>query len=132
MSMYNMINGYNPSVQLALVLLEINPKDISRFRDAYIDIKNEQIVIFTRTGGSKDPETYDNRACFPNDILENHKLFISTKDDDFDPTYAYYYFKIPEDKKIEVLKIMKDKGIKTEETIDLKKQVEDFVKRMEK
>lgn len=102
MSLYNMLFGVNP---LSGVVVEAVGATglIPRFRDAYFDADENRLVIFTRTGGgNRDyydaPDGYDNQdyeGPFNADLraLPN---FLYDEDDDFDCTYAYFYFSIPE------------------------------------
>ena len=89
MTMYNMLFGKNPDTKTILSALSLAESDIKRFRDCWINEKKKQIVIVTRTGGG-------NREKYPNKILVNHPMYLYDEDDDFDATYAYYYFSIPE------------------------------------
>lgn len=102
MSLYNALFGVNP---LAAVVVEAvgATGPIPRFRDAYFDAEEDRLVIFTRTGGGNrdyydEPNGYDNEdyeGPFNSDLraLPN---FISDEDDDFDSTYASFYFSVPE------------------------------------
>lgn len=109
MSLYNMLHGYNANAAKLLQALELDPRRIDRFRDASFAKKDEQYVIhiFCRTGGG-------NREDYPNTILVEHPLYISDEYDDFDNTYASYYFKVPES----VLKEVADQGLTMEELVD--------------
>ena len=103
MSMYNMMFGNNPLAGVTLEALQLSPNDIPRFRDAYFDAEENQLVIYTRTGGGNrdyygDPDGYDNEdyeGPFNSD-LERHPEYVRDEDDDFDSTYAYFYFNVPE------------------------------------
>lgn len=88
MSFYNMLFGINPDYKKILSLLDLKEEDIERFRDC--GLKDGRIYIYTRTGG-------DNRECFPNEILTSNPHYLYDENDDFDSTYATYYFSIPED-----------------------------------
>lgn len=90
MSMYNLIYGVNPYSDIILSMLEIDIKKVERFRDTGIDYKNNQIWIYTRTGG-------DNRKLYKNKILTRNKYYLNNKDDSYDRTYAEYNFCIPEE-----------------------------------
>lgn len=63
-----------------------------RFRDIYLEDEGNKIVLYTRNGGG-------NRESYPHvfEILASHPNFIRDYDDDFDCTYAYYEFSVPED-----------------------------------
>lgn len=104
MSLYNMMFGYSPLAGVTLSALNLTPNDIPRFRDAYFDAEENRLVIYTRTGGGNreyygGPGGYDNEDYEGpfNEDLEAHPNYISDEDDDFDCTYAYFYFSIPEE-----------------------------------
>ena len=88
MSMYNMLFGRNPHAKLLLSMLNLSESDCGRYRDAFISDK--QIAIYTRNGGGnrKDYEDVTKK-------LQSHPLYVSDADDDFDSTYATYYFQVP-------------------------------------
>jgi hypothetical protein len=112
MSLYHAVNGVNNAVWFILPMLNIHPDNIGRFRDCWagkatnddkeVDqfktpiktIKgnvNERIItIYTRTGGG-------NRECYIEENKDITKIngFINDEDDNFDCTYAYWYFKVP-------------------------------------
>jgi len=87
MSFYNMIFGKNPDTKDILALLGLSETDIERFRDCYIN--DDEICIYTRTGGG-------NREYYPNEVLTSHPNYIRDEDDDYDCTYATYYFSLPQ------------------------------------
>ena len=103
MSLYNMMFGSNPLAGITLSALDLTPNDVPRFRDAYFDADENRLVIYTRTGGGNreyygQPDGYDNEdyeGPFNSD-LERHPNYLFDEDDDFDCTYAYFYFSIPE------------------------------------
>jgi hypothetical protein len=88
------MNGVNPATFFILPFLgEKHPDTYPRFRDCFIDNRNDKdvIVVYTRVGGG-------NRDCgYGEEELYKHPNFISTKDDDFDSTYAEYVFGVPEE-----------------------------------
>lgn len=92
MSLYNMVHGFNPLSLELMGVLGIDYKTVERFRDACISkYKGEFVIrIFCRTGGP-------NRAHHKNTVLVDHSLYLADEDDQFDDTYAYYYFKLPGD-----------------------------------
>lgn len=103
MSLYNMMFGTNPLAGTVLAALNLTPGNIPRLRDAYYDADENQLVIYTRTGGGNREyyggrngyDNYDYEGPF-NEDLEAHAEYIRDEDDDFDSTYAYFYFSIPE------------------------------------
>jgi hypothetical protein len=81
-----MMFGKNSNTELILAMIGLKECDIERFRDCGVD--EEKIYIYTRTGGG-------NRDDYPNEILTSNEYYIEDEDDDFDSTYATYYFYIP-------------------------------------
>lgn len=75
-----------------------------RFRDIYLNEDCTRIVLYTRNGGG-------NRESYPHifSILSSHPNFIFDHDDDFDCTYAYYEFSVPEEYK-ELISGLKGEG----------------------
>jgi hypothetical protein len=98
MSMYNMIHGYNPLAGVLMKILDVTPNKIPRFRDCYFD--GEHIVIYTRTGGGNrefyDEPNEDNKDGPWNSDLRQLPGYVRDEDDDFDSTYASFYFSVPE------------------------------------
>lgn len=88
MSMYNMLFGFNQLSELFLTILELDPNEIPRFRDAYWD--GDKIVIYTRTGGG-NRDDYEGG----NGWLASLPYYISDEDDDYDNTYAKFYYSLP-------------------------------------
>ncbi|WP_370193273.1 MULTISPECIES: hypothetical protein [Aurantimonas] len=106
MSLYNALFGVNPAAGILLQALGTKPDAIPRFRDCYLDTELDEprIAIHTRTGGG-------NRAAYErggseqtdwnpdgpfNGDLRDLPGFIGDEDDDFDCTYATFYFAVPE------------------------------------
>lgn len=86
MSLYNMIHGVNPMAGALLAALGLAPHTIGRFRDCYWD--GTHICVHTRTGGG-NREGYQAE----NDALCAVAGYSHDADDDFDSTYATFYFK---------------------------------------
>lgn len=110
-SLYDMLfRPENKSHEL-LELLGVTKSDIPRFRGCFWD--GEFIVIETRTGGYNRMFFEDEATCkenFPelfdgdekpkgpwNISIRNLKWFSHDRDDEFDCTYANFYFKVPDD-----------------------------------
>lgn len=90
MSLYNMVNGFNPACVLLMPMLGRKEGDYPRFRDCFVSDDGQNIVIYTRVGGG-------NRDCgFGEEELYKDENFIRTWDDEFDSTYGYYEFSVPE------------------------------------
>lgn len=67
-----------------LEFLGLKEEDIERYR--YASDQGDYFVIKTRTGG-------DNREHYFNKKLTSHTLYSHNYDDNFDRTYAHYFFK---------------------------------------
>lgn len=65
-----------------------------RFRDAYLNDKGSRIILYTRNGGG-NREDYQ----YVFDLLRKHPHYVSDYDDDYDCTYAYIEFKVPDEYK---------------------------------
>lgn len=96
MSLYNSLFGMNKNTSAILKLIGLNINFFARFRDVDLINNGETVRVFTRTGGN-------NREYYQ-DIWEEIRKdsnYITDYDDDFDCTYAYIEFKVPENKLIE-------------------------------
>lgn len=90
MSLYNIMNGYNPSCLFFMPMLGRKQDEYPRFRDCFLSDDNNHIVIYTRVGGG-------NRNCgYGEEELYKDPNYVRTWDDDFDDTYGYYEFNVPE------------------------------------
>lgn len=90
--MYNMLFGKNPMSSVLLTMLNLTEANCGRFRDTYIE--NGNIVVYTRNGGG-------NRDSYQDvfDSLGEHPNYVSDYDDEYDCTYAYIEFSVPEEYK---------------------------------
>ena len=91
MSLYNDIFQENKDANILLGVLGLNKGAFGRYRDIYLNKAGDKIIVFTRCGGS-------NRKDYPEVFREMHKHpnYIRDYDDDFDKTYAYIEFSIPD------------------------------------
>lgn len=104
MSLYNIMNGFNPACVVIMPMLGRKENEYPRFRDCWVTEENN-IAIYTRVGGN-------NRGCgFGEEKLYEDENFIKTYDDDFDNTYATYEFKVPSKWKKDFDKIMAHKWL---------------------
>ena len=113
MSMYNLLFGQSNYADLLLAALGMTRSGFYRYRDAYLDAKG-RIAVYTRGGGG-------NRECFcdayakdedrtvdldgdkhaPGCVVLKHRAnrqhpaYLYNEDDDFDCTYATFYFAVP-------------------------------------
>ena len=116
MSFYNMLFGVNHLAPLALAVAGLDSSnDVPRFRDAFFakdDSGKTIVAIYTRTGGG-NRDFYESeahcRANYPeyfkgedspsgpwNDDLAKLPGYLTDEDDDFDSTYATFYYKVEE------------------------------------
>lgn len=118
MSFYGMLFGQNPNSKILLSILGITKEQTGRFRDIFIGEDGKTIEVYTRNGGGNrecwcddafDEEYYTGNTelpdvckyegqCSPraNLFMKRHPLYVRDYDDDFDCTYAYFVFKVPE------------------------------------
>jgi hypothetical protein len=89
MSLYNLVHGTNPLAGMVLAMIGVAVADVPRFRDAYYD--GTHLCIHTRTGGGNR----DDYAA-GNDYLASIPGYVRDDDDDFDSTYATFYYLVPE------------------------------------
>lgn len=90
MSLYNMICGYSPACFWLMPMLGRRQDEWPRFRDCFLGDKGDTIVIYTRVGGG-------NRGCgYGEEALYEDPNFVKTWDDEFDSTYGYYEFAVPD------------------------------------
>jgi hypothetical protein len=74
-----------------------------RFRDCFLSEDGKRIVIFTRVGGG-------NRNCgYGEEKLYEDPNFVKTYDDDFDSTYGFYEFNVPDKWKDDFTKVTSGK-----------------------
>lgn len=91
MSLYNVLFGVNAAAPVLLAMLGIDANDVPRFRDCFLSEDRKKIVIHTRTGGG-NREGYEDG----NNFLQGLPGYERDEDDDFDCTYANFYYAVPE------------------------------------
>lgn len=111
MSLYNLLFGKNAAADVLLATLGFTESDVPRFRDCFIE--NDNIVIYTRTGGGNRDYYDSEESCrdnYPeyfdkgddptgpwNSNLTNNKFYLYDEDGDYDSTYANFYFRFPDE-----------------------------------
>ena len=90
MSLYNALFGENADADKLMAILgtQVESFNVPRYRDCYFD--GTYIVVHTRTGGG-NREDYETE----NDAMAAHPWYAHDEDDEFDSTYANFYFKPP-------------------------------------
>lgn len=120
MSMYDLVAGDSHQRDRgAHLLAALGNPDPGRFRDAWVEKGDDGepvIAIYTRNGGG-------NRECYcsQEDHAESgpctalvgqkfaeHPLHIRNADDEFDSTYATYYFRAPDEYRDQFAEIAQD------------------------
>lgn len=95
-----MMFGVNPAAFLVLPMLGRHASEYPRFRDCFLN-EEKQIVVLTRVGGG-------NRNCgYGEEELYKDPNFVKTYDDEFDSTYGYYVFNVPEEWKGDFDRLLK-------------------------
>lgn len=123
MGMYNAVHGFHHDAGVLLKMLDIGQDNskwkVGRFRDAWLNVGGTEICIFTRNGGNNrkcweampgfeetevtnrandnaNSEKCDCSGCTITHHLPKHPNYLRDEDDEFDSTYAYIYFSVPE------------------------------------
>ena len=96
----------------ALLLTMLGTPVVKRYRDSWVEKGSDGepvIAIYTRQGGGNRECYCDTENCEPvasqhtpegcnaacNEALAAHPLYLRDADDDFDRTYATFYFSVP-------------------------------------
>lgn len=121
MSLYNTLFGENEDTPVLLGMLAVNKEYFDRFRDVDLIEEGTKIRVFTRLGGG-NREGY--RKTW--DKIRKHDLYIKDYDDDFDCTFAYVEFNIPEQFKETAKKMFKGEPVSFSDKF--KKELEEMDK----
>jgi hypothetical protein len=89
--LYHLVFGVNPLAGPLLRALEIDYKTVPRFRDCFLSVDGDTIIIYTRTGGN-NREDYVAEI----DAMRKYPGYLRDEDDSYDNTYALFYYAIPE------------------------------------
>lgn len=101
MSLYNAVFGANAAGPALVALLnERHPVKVGRFRDAWVEHDGDDLVIrvHTRNGGGNRECWCSDEPCTcgcprANESMEAHPWYVRDEDDDFDSTYADFWFR---------------------------------------
>lgn len=110
MSLYNALFGKNEDKDVLLGMIGLTESFFERFRDIHLIKQGTVIRVFTRLGGG-NREDYEDTW----EDITDHELYITDYDDDFDCTYAYIEFNIPEKFKETAKKMFKGEPMSFEE-----------------
>lgn len=110
MSLYNALFGKNEDKDVLLGMIGLTESFFERFRDIHLIKQGTVIRVFTRLGG-ENREDYEDTW----EDITDHELYITDYDDDFDCTYAYIEFNIPEKFKETAKKMFKGEPMSFEE-----------------
>lgn len=92
MSLYNTLFGENEEAIVLLGMIGVTRNEFQRYRDVWLNKEGTIITVLTRLGGGNRPEY---KQVFIN--MKKNKNFIKEYDDDFDNTYCYFEFKVPDE-----------------------------------
>lgn len=124
MSLYSHVVGTNKYAHLVMVVLDLKPSDLGRFRDAFFS--PDAIVVRTRTGGG-NREEYEASI----NTLKAHKLFLSEADCEYDDTFMDFKFGYPDHVLAGLREMEKDARVIVIETRGFKKMWEDGMAKMD-
>ena len=122
MSLYNALFGENAESHVLLGMLGVNKEYFDRYRDVDLIENGTKIRVFTRLGGGNREgykETWSK--------IRTHELYIKDYDDEFDCTYAYIEYNIPEEFKETAQKMFKDEPVSFSDKFN--KELEDMNKK---
>ena len=121
MSFYNALFGENEEAPVLLGMLAVNKEYFNRFRDVDLIEGGTKIRVFTRLGGGNREgykETWSK--------IRKHNLYIKDYDDNFDCTFAYIEYNIPEKFKETAKKMFKGEPVSFSDKF--KKELEEMDK----
>lgn len=104
-NMYNLLHGQQPDAALLIRALALGEVKGLRLRDAWLNPDGTRIIVFTRNGGGNrehyndECEAGENCHCTGCTITYDVKrdpLYVRDWDDDYDSTYAYIEYRIPQ------------------------------------
>ena len=119
MSLYNRLFGETAEAGVLLGFVGVNKGMFMRYRDVYLNPEGTIVTVVTRTGGNNRKEY---RQSFTD--AKKNENYIRDYDDEFDNTYCYFEFKVPE-KYLDVAKKMAPKDERLSVGGMFKKEVEE-------
>jgi len=98
MSMYQLMSNPNPAAGRLFFAIRLDPMNVPRVRDAWIDSDFQVVTVLTRTGGG-NREEYE----AANAQLSSHEGYLGDHDSEFDSTYAEFRFRVSQDERESLL-----------------------------
>lgn len=95
-----MLHGVNPATFYILPMLGRHPDEYPRFRDCGVT-EDGKILVLTRVGGGNRNDGYGEEELYK----DPH--FVETFDAEWDSTYGYYVFNVPDEWKKDFDAILK-------------------------
>lgn len=119
MSLYNMLFGINDDAPILLGMINTNMDYFDRFRDVELINSGNIIRVFTRLGGN-------NRHSYKDtwNKIKRNEYYLKDYDDNFDNTYAYIEFSIPDKYKDTAKNMFKNEPMSFEDKF--KKELKDM------
>lgn len=104
MTTYNGLLGYDRSAPMVLDILDFQPQQFVRFRDAWIaDV--DELAVYTTLGGWRRSAYH---AVF--EVMEKHPHYLRAVDDTVDTAFCTFYFSVPEPHRAAVATYVEDNG----------------------
>ncbi len=104
MSLYNFLFDENPDANVLIGFLGLNKAIFGRYRNIFLNKDGDKIIVYTRCGG-ENRRDYD--RVF--EMMKRHPNYLRDYDDNFDKTYAYIEFSVPDRYKQTAMQIKPDK-----------------------
>lgn len=120
MSLYNILHGECKNAARLQEILKLQNYNVGRYRDIGINEDGTEILMLTRNGGgNREHDDYDEKKEGPNCYctgciityhIPKHPNYLRDYDDDFDCTYAYVAYSVPDEYKEEIKAMVKKDG----------------------
>ena len=123
MSLYNLVHGNSAQAPLVIYLLGKDAGYFGRFRDAWVEKREDgalRLAVYTRNGGGNREHYNDEKeagpgcdctGCIGTYRLPADPAYLADRDDDYDCTYATFYFRVPEDADARIAALAKEQNI---------------------
>jgi hypothetical protein len=85
-----MVFGVNQLAGPLLAMIQLDHRNVPRFRDCFLNKDGTEIIVYTRTGGGNREEYAEQNA-----EMTRRAGYLRDEDDSYDSTYAIFYFAVP-------------------------------------